>query len=181
VRASWRQSRGSASSCRKRGNSCWEVGVPDSVTLCLSCKEQIEPGAVRCVACEFAFTGRGGQRGRGETPTAKCRSPRSFRGLAQVASARVAMGRSSRSSMDKWLAREATELPVIERGAVYSPSARSLVYSVDQPNTSAASSVASGWLQLPVPYSFPQNAILQNVAIRNVITLQDGRPNRRWT
>jgi hypothetical protein len=43
------------------------------------------------------------------------------------------MGRSSRSSMDKWLAREATELPVIERGAVYSPSARSLVYSSDQP------------------------------------------------
>jgi hypothetical protein len=28
--------------------------VPDRVTLCPSCKEQIEPGAVRCVACEFA-------------------------------------------------------------------------------------------------------------------------------
>jgi hypothetical protein len=36
--------------------------VPDRVTLCPSCKEQIEPGAVRCVACEFAFTGPGGQR-----------------------------------------------------------------------------------------------------------------------
>ena len=25
MRASWRQSRGSASSCRKRGNSCWRL------------------------------------------------------------------------------------------------------------------------------------------------------------
>jgi hypothetical protein len=36
--------------------------MSDRVTLCPSCKEQIEPGAVRCVACEYALISPGGQR-----------------------------------------------------------------------------------------------------------------------
>jgi hypothetical protein len=47
--------------------------VPDRVTLCPSCKEQIEPGAVRCVACEFALpapagNGRSRRDAYGEMP-----------------------------------------------------------------------------------------------------------------
>ena len=34
--------------------------MPD--VLCPSCKEQIEPGAARCAACDRALTGPGGQR-----------------------------------------------------------------------------------------------------------------------
>jgi hypothetical protein len=34
--------------------------MPD--VLCPSCKEQIEPGAIRCVACEHDLVGPGGQR-----------------------------------------------------------------------------------------------------------------------
>jgi hypothetical protein len=34
--------------------------MPDA--LCPSCKEQIEPGAVRCVACEHDLADPGGQR-----------------------------------------------------------------------------------------------------------------------
>jgi hypothetical protein len=66
-----------------------EVGMPDRVTFCPSCKEQIEPGAARCVACKYAFTGPGWQRTvatsrdtYGEMP-----QPETFWGSAQVASA----------------------------------------------------------------------------------------------
>jgi hypothetical protein len=38
------------------------LGMSDRVTLCPSCKEQIEPGAARCVACEYALISPGGQR-----------------------------------------------------------------------------------------------------------------------
>ena len=36
--------------------------MPDRVALCPSCKEQIEPGALRCDSCGYALTDPDGKR-----------------------------------------------------------------------------------------------------------------------
>jgi hypothetical protein len=78
--------------------------------------------------------------------------------------------------MDKWLARKATELPVM-RGERSTHRRRGPSFIVlTSPNASAASSVESGWLQLPVPYSFPQNAILQTSRYATLLRCKTGAP-----